>query len=530
MAGKLVSRPLLFIIASAVQQFLSIFCDRAEAFIASQKQIFQMMTKSTIYIFLILFLIIQSCANSGRNTKDTGVSEPFGADNMAYKWGKISLECTANDTENFKPRPTITSRVLALVWVSIFDAWSRYDAKATPLFLSEVARRPAVEHTLRNKEIAISYAAYRTMLTYYFSDSILLRKKMIEFGLDPDDTSENPATAVGIGNLAARMVIEKRRQDGANQMGDMANSQGVVYGDYTGYIPANSPDEMKDVAKWQPKYFSDGKGGKFAPGCLTPHWGKVIPIALDSASQFRSPPPPKIGSKELMEEVEEVVNFQSNLTDEQKALVEFMRDGPKSVQQAGHWFMFAQNVSIRDRHTLDEDVKMYFLVEMAAMDAFIAAWDTKMYYDFARPYALVHEYYRDKQIKAWGGPSVGMIQVKGNEWKPYSPETFLCPPFPSYVSGHSCVSAACSEALRLFTGSDKFGEEVKIVPGLMTEPENIGDTVVLKFPTFTETADMAGLSRVLGGYHIRSDNVAGLTMGRNVARVVWEKYLKHTGG
>ena len=489
-----------------------------------------MMTKSTIYIFLILFLIIQSCANSGRDTKDTGVSEPFGADNMAYKWGKISLECTANDTENFKPRPTITSRVLALVWVSIFDAWSRYDAKATPFFLSEVARRPVVEHTLRNKEIAISYAAYRTMLTYYFSDSILLRKKMIEFGLDPDDTSEDPATAVGIGNLAARMVIEKRRQDGANQMGDMPNSQGVIYGDYTSYIPANSPDEMKDVAKWQPKYFSDGKGGKFAPGCLTPHWGKVIPIALDSASQFRSPPPPKIGSKELMEEVKEVVDFQSNLTDEQKALVEFMRDGPKSVQQAGHWFIFAQTVSIRDQHTLDDDVKMYFLVEMAAMDAFIAAWDTKMYYDFARPYALVHEYYGDKQIKAWGGPSVGMIQVKGNEWKPYSPETFLCPPFPSYVSGHSCVSAACSEALRLFTGSDKFGEEVKIVPGLMTEPENIGDTVVLKFPTFTETADMAGLSRVLGGYHIRSDNVAGLSMGRNVARVVWEKYMKHTGG
>jgi hypothetical protein len=167
---------------------------------------------------------------------------------------------------------------------------------------------------------------------------------------------------------------------------------------------------------------------------------------------------------------------------------------------------------------------------MAAMDAFIAAWDTKMYYDFARPFALVHEYYRNKHIKAWGGPSVGIIQVKGSEWKPYSPDTFLCPPFPSYVSGHSCVSAACSEALRLFTGSDRFGEEVKIVPGLMTEPENIGDTVVLKFPTFTETADMAGLSRVLGGYHIRSDNVAGLTMGRNVARVVWEKYLKHTGG
>jgi hypothetical protein len=478
--------------------------------------------------FILIFFLM--CCSAPNNKKNIRADEPTGKDNMAYKWGKISLECTANDTENFRPRPTVTSRILALIWISVFDAWSRYDTKATPLFLTSVDRRPPLEHTLRNKEIVISYAAYRSMLKYYFSDSLLLRKKMIAFGLDPDDTSEDPTTAVGIGNLAAKRVIEKRLHDGANQMGDMPNSQGIAYGDYTAYRPLNSADQMKNVARWQPKYFSDGKGGKFAPGCLTPHWGKVTPIALDTASQFRSPPPPKIGSKELIDEVKEVVALQSNLTNEQKALVEFMRDGPKSVQQAGHWFIFAQNVSVRDQHTLDDDVKLYFLVEVAAMDAFIAAWDTKMYYDFARPYALVHEYFHDKQIRAWGGPGIGMIQVKGTDWKPYSPDTFLCPPFPSYVSGHSCVSGACSEALRLFTGSDEFGEEVKIVPGLLTEPENIGDTVVLKFSTFTETANMAGLSRVLGGYHIQSDNVEGLTLGRRVAMAVWEKYRKHTGG
>ncbi|HKZ36761.1 MAG TPA: hypothetical protein VJ184_03855, partial [Chryseolinea sp.] len=104
---------------------------------------------------------------------------------------------------------------------------------------------------------------------------------------------------------------------------------------------------------------------------------------------------------------------------------------------------------------------------------------------------------------------------------------FLCPPFPSYVSGHSAVSAACSEVLRLFTGSDQFGEEIKLVPGLFTEPDHIGDTVILKFPTFTETANMAGRSRVLGGYHIQADNVEGLKLGRNVAQTVWAKYLKH---
>jgi hypothetical protein len=163
------------------------------------------------------------------------------------------------------------------------------------------------------------------------------------------------------------------------------------------------------------------------------------------------------------------------------------------------------------------------------MDAFIANWDSKMYYDYARPYALVHEYYQDQVIQAWGGPDRGMTELQGQEWRPYSPETFLCPPFPSYASGHSTVSGACGEALRLFTGDDHFGMSVKLVPGALTEPDNLGDTVTLHFPTFTETADMAGISRVLGGYHIQADNVAGLQLGRDVAGEVWKFYRRHLG-
>jgi len=63
----------------------------------------------------------------------------------------------------------------------------------------------------------------------------------------------------------------------------------------------------------------------------------------------------------------------------------------------------------------------------------------------------------------------------------------------------------------------------------MTEPNHLGDTITLKFPTFTEAAEMAGISRVLGGYHIQADNVAGLELGRNVAREVWNFYKSHLG-
>lgn len=465
------------------------------------------------------------------NIKNALSEEPKGIDNIAYKWGKMALEATAYDTERFKPRPTITSRYLGLIFVSVFDAWSRYDEKAIPVYLKDVARRPSKEINLKNKEIAISYAAFGAMKEYYYSDTEMFRSFMKELGFDPDNTSIDPNTPEGIGNLAARAVIEARKNDGSNQYGEVEGSNGEPYFDYTNYSPVNSPDENVDGNRWQPKYFSDGKGGQYAPGCLTPFWQKVKPIALKSADQFRPGPPPMIGSEQLEKEVKEVIDMQANLTDKDKALVEFMRDGPQSVQQAGHWLKFAQDVSRRDNHTLDEDVKMYFLTEVTAMDAFIASWDSKMFYDYARPYALVHDYYQDQVIKAWGGPGKGVVEMNGEKWRPYSPNVFLCPPFPSYVSGHSTISGACGEALRLLKNNDYFGEEVELIPGSLTEidPKYFGKPVTIKFPTFTETANMAGISRVMGGYHIQADNVAGLQLGRDVAIETWKFYNKHLG-
>lgn len=482
-----------------------------------------------VILVLVISLMLFGWTDRANEQSSIAITEPKGAENVAYKWGQMALTATANDTELFKPRPTITSRYLGLIFVAVFDAWSRYDEKATPVYLKSVERRAQNEQSLENKEIAISYAAFRTMNEYYHSDKELFEDLMKELGLEPNNESLDPNTPEGIGNLAAKAVIEARKHDGANQYGEEEGSNGEPYFNYVGYEPVNSADENVDLNRWQPKYFSDGKGGKFAPECLTPYWDKVKPIALKSGDQFRPGPPPMIGSEQLKKELQEVVEMQANLTDYQKALVEFMRDGPQSVQQAGHWLKFAQDVSRRDNHTLDQDVKMYLYNQVVAMDAFIASWDSKMFYDFARPYALVHQYYEDQTIKAWGGEGKGWENINGQQWRPYSPETFLCPPFPSYTSGHSTISGGCAEALRLWTGSDEFGSEVELVAGAMTEPDNLGDSVKLKFPTFTETAEMAGVSRVLGGYHIQADNVAGLELGRNVAHEAWKFYKKHVG-
>src|SRR5262245_43132966 len=289
-------------------------------------------------------------------------------------------------------------------------------------------------------------------------------------GLDPTDASTDPATPAGVGNAAAAAVIEYRRGDGANQHGDEVGSDGTPYSDWTFYRCVNTAEKVFDPDCWQPIPFDDGKGGKLTLGFLTPHWYRVKPFALTRSDMFRPPPPPKVGSEQLKREVDEVLYFNAGLTPEQKAIVEFMRDGPRSTGQSGHWLRFAQDVARRDGHDIDRDVKIFFAVGNVAMDAFIAAWDAKRFYDSSRPWTLVRHYYAGRRVPGWAGPGKGVTLVAAERWHPYSPSTSVTPPFPGYVSGHSTVSGACGRMLEHFTGSDKFGVTEQRKAGELTEP------------------------------------------------------------
>jgi hypothetical protein len=407
--------------------------------------------------------------------------------------------------------------------MAMFDAWAAFDAKAAGIELNPTFRRPPSEQTQANKETAIGHAALGVLLNVFPQDSAFLLEEIKKLGYNVENHDLEPKSPVGIGNLAAQKIISACQNDGSNQEQN--------YKDYTGYLPKNDTNRIIDPDRWQQVPFVDPKTNeRYYLGCLTPHWGKVRPFALERADMFRPGPPPTVGSKQLEEEVREVMEMNASLTPEQKALVEFMRDGPHSVQQAGHWLFFSMKVSKRDQHDLDKDVKMFLAVSTAAMDAFIAAWDAKLAYDSSRPYTLVRYFFGDKEIKGWGGPHKGTVTLLGKDWKPYSPASFCTPSFPSYVSGHSTVSASCAEILKLYTGSDYFGEVEIRMPGALTEPQAYSDSVTLKLETFSKTAEMAGISRVLGGYHIQADNVEGLNLGRKVGQHVWKKVHAHIEG
>jgi len=449
----------------------------------------------------------------------------------AYQWLDIAQEATAREVDRAAPRPTIISRTLAVWATAMYDAWAAYDEKAVGSRLGDKLRRPQAEHTLENKQKAIAYASYHSLLYVYAPDKAFLDAEMKRMGYDPAVVSEDASQPEGIGWLAAKAVIDYRRHDGANQHGDEAGSNGVPYSDYTYYQPVNPPDKIIDPDRWQPITFTLPDGKKVTPGFLTPHWYRVKPFIIERAEQFRPGPPPKTTTDDatLRRETDAVLAYNNSLTNEQKAIVEFMRDGPRSTGQSGHWLRFAQDVSRRDNHTLDQDVKLYFIVANVAMDAFISCWETKRYYDSSRPWTLIRHYYRGKKIKGWAGPDGGVKEMDGSEWHPYSPLSFITPPFPGYTSGHATVSGACAKVLELFTGTDEFGF-IERRPHCELTEKNAGDMVTLDLKSWTNTADMAALSRAMGGYHIPVDNDVGLKVGRELAVWSFPKYLEYFNG
>jgi hypothetical protein len=441
-------------------------------------------------------------------------------DNVVLRWDEQTLAVI----RALKTGPTITARALAIVHTSMYDAWAAYDARAVGTRLGGSLRRPAEERTLAYKSMAISYAAYRTLLNLFPAKAADLTAFMTALGYDPNDTSTDPASPAGVGNQAAAAVLAFRANDGSNQAGG--------YADTTGYVPVNTPDTVNDPFHWQPLRVPDGNGGFVVQKFLTPQWRNVTPFALTSPDEFRLPGPTPTTLLLLDQEVTDTLLQSASLTDLSKMRAEYWSDGPASETPPGHWCLFAQAISRARQYSLDNDVKMFFTLANAELDASIAAWNAKRKWDYVRPITAVHVRKKNQLVLAWAGPYKGTRLIWGQDWQPYQLPTFVTPSFPEYVSGHSTFSGAGARVLQEFTGSDLFGARVTLPAGSSRiEP---GATpllpVVLLWPTFSAARDEAGESRRQGGIHFPDADHNGRTLGTSVGQNALEKAQTYLDG
>lgn len=329
---------------------------------------------------------------------------------------------------------------------------------------------------------------------------------------------------------------------------------------------------VKDITRWTAENFPIDDLDAPIQNPLTPHWGQVTPFALSEGSQFRPPeaisflldPEAKTDlqagtitrrdgteieiSRELIgtdinpdfiNQAEELIAFSANLTDEQKIIAEFWEDPSGTPFPPGHWLEIGQFVSQRDNHTLDEDAQLFFALGNGLMDAGIATWEAKYFYDYARPVRTIRELGRlcligtekivgsgECYIDAWGGVGQGPQNILATDFLTYqNPNSDPSPPFPEYTSGHSAFSTAGAEILKLFSGSDWYGDSIafplgssRFEPGFTPE-----SSVTLSWDTFTEAANEAGISRLYGGIHFINGDLEGRELGSKVGTAVWQR-------
>lgn len=427
-------------------------------------------------------------------------------DSVALRWNEVTLEAIRQSTL----APPAVARALAIVHTCMYDAWAAYDGVAAGVhYRAKVWPAGGDAEAAR----AVSYAAHRALLDLFPVRRALFDALLMELGYElPPVADVDGRTGVD----AAEAGIDARSDDGANQRGG--------YADYTGYAPVNTPDVLADPFRWQPLRSASGTVQQFA----LPHWGNVVPFALESPDQFRPPPPAVFPDGAYRRQALELLHMSAQLTERQKVIAGYWADGPRTETPPGHWYLFAAFVSRRDGHALAQDVKLFFALGNALMDASIAVWEAKVRYDYVRPVSAIRFLFAGQPVRAWAGPSQGTRLIRGETWQSY----ISTPPFAEYVSGHSTFSAASAEILRRFTGSDRLDAHVVIPAGSSpVEPGHVPrQDLMLAWRTFSEAADEAGISRRYGGIHFRDGDLEARTLGRRIGAAVWEKASTYFAG
>jgi hypothetical protein len=235
---------------------------------------------------------------------------------------------------------------------------------------------------------------------------------------------------------------------------------------------------------------------------------------------------------------------------------------------------------------LEWDVKMYLALNGAVHDAAIAAWGLKGFYDSVRPISMIrylgghgqssdpngpsydpaglplepglvevitaessapgqrHEelagHVGEIAVHAWRGfpadptsETSGVGWIRAVDWVPYQRATFVTPAFAGYVSGHSTFSRAAAEVLTALTGSAYFPgglTETTVPAGELLHEEGPTEDLSLRWATYFDAADQAGISRLYMGIHIPEDDLEGRRIGSACGQQAWTVAQRYFDG
>lgn len=389
----------------------------------------------------------------------------------------IDWNATALNAIQATGTPTLlASRSLAIVHAAIYDAVNAIKPTHKP-YLVNVEALNAVG---ASPEAAAVEAAYQTLVQLLPTQKITFENQRTRSLLEVADGSAEDA-GIALGKYVADQIIALRRDDGSDEANDSP------------YM------EKPTLGVWRPAPPSFREA-------VFPQWGQVTPFAIPSGSTFRPDGFPALETAEYAGELNEVKALGEKnsavRTTEQTEIAKFWSFGrPDTFTSPGQWNKIAQEVALQQGNTLAENARLFALLNIAEVDAGIAAYDAKYTYDRWRPITAIREADVD------GNPDT----IADPNWEPL----LDTPPHPDYLAAHSVFGAAAGKILADFFGDDTSSS--------VTSQELPG--ISRSYSSFTQAAEESGISRIYGGVHFQSANLDGLTTGGAVADYVSQNFL-----
>jgi membrane-associated phospholipid phosphatase len=440
------------------------------------------------------------------------------------RWNRIAIDASGLDHTPVAPGETRTfgeqlgpcrsSRAMAIVHIAIFDCVNAV-AGVCESYTGHSARQRPI-----SVDAAISQTAHDTLTALYPSQARQFSQWLAE-DLAEIKNKIARGNGVDVGRRVAATILALRSTDGSQHAEPYLGSD---------HLTRDSPGH------WRQDPIS------LIPIALGAYWNGCVPFTMESASQFRVPPPPALTSPEYAAAFNEAkwlggdgVNTPTGRTPEQTHIGFFWAyDGMPSLCAPPRMYnQIAIQIAIQMGSDEFEVAWLLALVNVAMADAAIAVWDSKYFYDFWRPVTGIREAdpgtgptgagddnpetLGDAEFHSLGAPASNLTGPN------------FTPPFPAYPSGHAGFGGAAFQILRRFYGTDAIPFTFVSDEFNGVTRDNFGDArpfLPRHFESLSQAEEENGQSRIYLGIHWSFDKTAGIAQGRLVGDHVFDHVFR----
>jgi hypothetical protein len=363
-----------------------------------------------------------------------------------------------------KRTPTTThGRALAMLHIAQFEAVNAIERRYAAYRLNLTADRTT------SKEAAAASAGYEMLLALYPDHRPDLDATLAKaLAAIPDGDAKTKGVALG--RKAAAEIIALRANDGSDAVET--------------YRPVTRPGVYVPTAS----VASSTVGG-------------FTPFVMTSGAQFRPAPPPALDSATWTRDLNEIrdvgAHNSKTRTEEQKTIARFwFLTGARTYNPIVHQVVTAKGMDVVD------SARLFALVSMAGIDAYIAVFDAKYAYNFWRPVTAI------RNADQTGNPAT----PRDASWRPLG-ET---PMHPEYPCAHCITSGAVAAVLQAIVGD--------AVEFTLTSPTAPG--VTRRWTRVQDYSDEVSEARIWAGFHYRFSTEIGSDMGRRIGELTVATQLR----